>query len=312
MILVTGASGFIGTHLVRRLSAQGERLRCLVRPGSPGLGRLRELLVDTVEGDLTRPATLERLLAGVTQVVHLVGSTHRRGLGGFDAVNHLGTRHLVAAARGGGLERIVALSPLGAGPYPALPYLYSRWKAEEEIRASGLPFVILQSSAAFGEGDALIEPLARLAWNSPVLPVPGTGETSFQPIWVGDVVTCLLRSLKTEEALGRTIPIGGPEHLTLEEILDLILRCLRVRRHKVHVPLPLVAVALRSVSLLRPHARLGAGHLDLLQIGNITSPDAVKRAFGFQPMPLAEGIGYIVQRTRGPHAAARDLTRTRS
>jgi NADH dehydrogenase len=113
-----------------------------------------------------------------------------------------------------------------------------------------------------------------------------------QPIWVGDVVSCLIRALTDEDVLDRTIPIGGPQHLSYEEIADQVGKLLNVPRVKVHVSRRIVAWMARILEGLGLNPFLGYRHLELLEVGTITALDAVRRSFGFQPMPLIEGVAY--------------------
>jgi NADH dehydrogenase len=188
--------------------------------------------------------------------------------------------------------------------------------AEDCLRESGLPFVILQSSLMFGFGDRLITGMIRLLHRTGLVLIPGTGKTMLQPIWVGDVVSCLLRALSDEEALDRTIPIGGPQHLTYEEIADQVGKMLNVPRVKVHLSRRAVAWITRLLEGLGHNPFLGYRHLELLEVGTITALDAVKRSFGFQPMPLIEGVAYqILPRTevagQQPPSSATRGSRTR-
>jgi NADH dehydrogenase len=146
----------------------------------------------------------------------------------------------------------------------------------------------------FGLGDRLISGMIRLLQRTGLLLIPGTGKTMLQPIWVGDVVSCLLRALRGEEALDRTIPIGGPQHLTYEEIADQVGKMLNIPRVKVHLSRRAVAWVTRLLEGLGLNPFLGYRHLELLEVGTITALDAVRRSFGFQPMPLIEGVAYHI------------------
>ncbi len=125
----------------------------------------------------------------------------------------------------------------------------------------------------------------------------GTGKTTLQPIWVGDVVSCLLRALTDEEVLDRTIPIGGPQHLTYEEIADQVAKMLNLPRMKIHLSRRMVSWMARLLSGVGQNPFLGYRHLELLEVGTITALDAVRRNFGFQPMPLIEGVAYHLMST---------------
>jgi NADH dehydrogenase len=184
------------------------------------------------------------------------------------------------------------VSPLGSGTSSGLPFLRGCGAAEECVRESGLPFVALQSSLMFGKGDRLIGGLIRLLRQTGLLVVPGTGKTMLQPIWVGDVASCLLRALDDDELLDRTIAIGGPQHLTYEEIADQVGKMMNLPLVKVHLSRCATGWVARVLEALGRNPFPGYRHLELLDVGTITAPDAVKRIFGFQPMPVIEGVAY--------------------
>ena len=292
MILVTGATGFIGRHLVRRLCSAGHTVRCLLRPGSPGLEWLHSQPVEIVAGHLVEAGAVAAACQGVRRIIHLAAPIHEGRDAVMARVDRDGMALLIAGARAAGIERVLMVSPLGTGSSSTLPFLQSRGRAEEMLRSSGVPFVILQSSLVFGLGDRLISGTIRLLQRMGLVLIPGTGKTMLQPIWVGDVVSCLLRSLDGEEFLDRTIPIGGPQHLTYEEIVDQVARMLNIPRVKVHLSRGAAAWASRLLEGVGLNPFLGYRHLEMLEVGTVTALDAVRRSFGFQPMPLIEGVAY--------------------
>lgn len=292
MILVTGATGFVGRHLVRRLLGAGEAVRCFCRPGSSQVTRLRSQPVETVLGHLHDPESVAQACRGVRQVVHLAAPILEVRDAVMEQFHRRATACLVAGAREAHVERFVTVSPLGCGTAAGLPYLRSCGIAEECLRASGLPFAILQSSLMFGAGDRLIEGSIGLVRRTGLQVVPGTGKTMLQPIWVGDIVSCLVRALRDDDVLDRTIPLGGPQHLSSEEVADQIGRMLNLPRVKIHLSGRVMGWAARLLEGLGRNPLVGYRHLELLEVGTITAPDAVKRAFGFQPMPLVEGVAY--------------------
>lgn len=292
MILITGATGFLGRHLVRRLIGAGETVRCLVRAESPGLSWLQAQAVEVMPGHLLDSSAVAAACRGSRQIVHLAAPVHEAGDAAAERVNRQGAEILVDAARSARVERVLMVSPLGTASSAGLPFLRSRGAAEDCLRESGLPFVILQSSLMFGRGDRLISGMIRLLQRTGLSLIPGTGKTMLQPIWVGDMVSCLLRALYDEASLDRTIPIGGPQHLTYEEIADQVAKMLNVPRMKIHLSRRAVAWIARLLEGLGQNPFLGYRHHELLEVGTITALDAVKRSFGFQAMPLIEGVAY--------------------
>lgn len=292
VILLTGGTGFVGRHVARELCSRGTRVRCLVRRTS-NLQPLAGLPLEFAQGDVASPASLEPAVAGVEAAIHLVAVIRERGQATFERVNHQGTANLVRACRGAGVKRLLYLSNIGAGPDPAYPFLLSKWRGEEEIRASGIPYTIFRSSIMYGPGDEFVNKLARLIRMSPLVPIIGSGRTRLQPIAVADTARCLAQALEEGATLGRSIDLGGPEHLTYEEMVDAIISALGRRRLKVHVPVALMRPAVWALERLLPRPPLTRGQLKMLNIDNVTQPEAVERAFGFKPLPFRQGLGYL-------------------
>ena len=226
MILVTGATGFIGRRIVTRLVERGEEVRRLVRPvPNPRASGLPA--VHFVTGDVTDPDSLRAACDGVDMVVHTVAVIREKGRTTFEAVNVQGTRNVVEAAEQAGVSKIVHLSAIGAGPDPQYPYLRSKWEGEEAVVNSKLRHVVLRPSLVFGPGDEFINALAATIRVGPVVPFIGSGNAKFQPIHVEDVARCVDRVLIDSTYTGETIEIGGPDILSYRQITDTIIRTYR-------------------------------------------------------------------------------------
>ena len=290
-VLVTGGTGFVGSHLVPRLVAAGHIVSVLAR------GQHRASLpagVTLIRGDVASGEGLDAALQGVTAVVHLVAVIRERGAYTFERVNHLGTGNVVRSMQQHGVRRLLHMSALGATPDPRFPYAYSKWQGEQEVQRSGLDYTIFRPSLQVGRGGGFLERLRQSVAPVPfIAPVPGSGKTRLQPIWVEDVATGVLLALPRRDTFGQTYEIGGPEYLTYEQILDLVLRTLGLRRIKVHIPLSLMAIAVALMERLFPEPLVTAAELAQLEVDNTTALDSVMRAFGFAPARLEEKIGYL-------------------
>ena len=293
MILVTGATGFIGRRIVARLVERGEEVRRLVRPGpssqSSGLPA-----VHFVTGDITDPDSLKAACAGVDMVVHTVAVIREKGPATFQAVNVQGTRNMVEAAEQSGVRKIVHLSAIGAGPDPQYPYLRSKWEAEEAVINSRIRHVALRPSLVFGPGDEFINALAATIRVGPVVPFIGCGKARFQPVHVDDVARCVDRALVDSSYDGETIEIGGPHILSYLEITDIIIRAFGKWKVKVRVPELLVRPALPLLKLTAPHPPITRVQMDMLSLDNIAAEDSVEVNFDFKPRPLQGNIDYIM------------------
>lgn len=280
MILVTGGTGFIGSRAVRRLVSEGRPVRALARrpvelPGA-----------EVAVADLTDAPSLVTAMAGVETVIHaaaITGDLKEPYRGAYDRVNRVGTENLMAAAAGAGVRRVVLLSGLGTVPAPAGTYMATRWGMEEAVRRSGLDHVILQPSVLFGDGAEFVSALARLVRASPVVPVIGPASLQLQPLWVQDLVTCVVRSTAGTALLGRAVPIGGPERMTFADVMRTIMAAMGKRRLLLRVPLPVARVQAALMTAVLPHPPLTPAAIELFSFDNATDADAVERAFGFRP-----------------------------
>lgn len=291
MILVTGANGFVGHHLVPRL-LERDRVRALVRRGAD-ITRLPAQKIDIAYGNVTHLDSLRAAMDGIDTVVHLVAVPLEKYRSAFQAINANGTRNTVQAATSAGVKRFIHLSALGAGNDPRYAYTYSKWLGEEAVRASGIAYTIFRPSALFGEGDGFFSAIAGLMKLSPVIfPSPGDGKTIFQPIWIQDLATCVVKSLDDARTINQTIELGGLEHLTYDAIVRAIAGALGTRRAIVHVPLPLMRVPVFFFDFL-PYPPVSSSQLRLLNVPNYTAIDSVEKRFGFKPRRLSEGLEYM-------------------
>ncbi len=288
MVVIAGSTGFVGRHLARRLVAEGIPARGVVRDPTRAATAL-PANVETATADLLDPASLATAFAGCATLVHCAAITadHKEAYPGqYRRVHVDGTRNLVTAARKAGVQRVVLMNGLGTRPGREGSYMRTRWEMGEVVRGSGLGWVALQPSVLFGFGAPFPEAFARLARRSPVMPVLA-GSRKLQPLWVEDLVTCLTRCVREPRWDGRAIDLGGPEHLTFREVIDLVLAAIKVRRPKVPLPLPVARVQARVFTIL-PNPPLVPATLELFDFDNITELEAVARNFGFQPRSLRE------------------------
>jgi NADH dehydrogenase len=305
-ILVTGASGFVGRHLVPSLVTAGHDVIALVRTPTAGemvRGRLpsaQRAQVETRIGDVTRPASLAPAMAGVDAVVHLV-AIPRDFNGGADMrlVNTEGTRAVVAAMKEAGVRRLVHMGALGVVDDPALHYASSKAKAEALVRDSGLGWTILKPSLQFGEGDGFFNIIANLVRLSPgVVPVPGDGKARFQPIHVDDVAAVVVRSIADPTSIGGAYELGGPRYWTYREITREVAAALGKRRAILPMPIPLIRLVAGTAERVRIPFPVATDQLRQLKLDNIGPLDLIPTRFGFEPRPMEGALGYLRDRQR--------------
>src|SRR5258708_5532597 len=196
MILITGATGYIGKDLVVRLVEQGIRPHCLVRDIKRASTILPADKVEFVQGDTTQPALLKTALQGIDTVIHaaFITADRKQSSGNqYEVTNVQGTANLIAAAKATGVKRIIEISGLGTRPDKPGTYMQGRYLAEKMLMDSGLDWTIIQPSVVFGKDAPFIKGLVDLIRSAPVVPLIGGGKTMFQPIYVGDVVTVITK-----------------------------------------------------------------------------------------------------------------------
>lgn len=297
MILVTGSSGFLGRNVVKALRTRGESVRCLVRSPSRA-GIVTSYGVELAYGDILDPVSLKDAMKGVDAVAHLVAIIRERGRSTFDLINRQGTANVVAAAREAGVRHVVHVSAIGVQENPAYPYLNSKWQGEQEVINGGVGYTIIRPSILFGPGDEFINTLAGVVRAFPVVPVAGNGRVRFQPISVEEVGGIVSAVAGNPRFTGRIIEVGGPDHLSYNEILDIISRTLGVKRLKLHLSARLMRAMTRVMEKVLPNPPATTSQLEMLSLDNVTALDSVERNFRMRPRPLAGSIGYIRDASR--------------
>jgi uncharacterized protein YbjT (DUF2867 family) len=292
MILVTGATGYVGRHLVARLAQDGEHPRCLVRDVKRAAQILPADGVELVQGDTTQADTLAAALQGVDTVIHaaFITADRKQSSGNhYYETNVQGTANLMKAAQAAGVRRIIEISGLGTHPDKPGTYMQGRYEAERMVKESGLEWTIIQPSVLFGKGAPFIKGLTDLIRTSPVVPLIGGGKIQFQPIYVEDVVTVILKVLQEPERTNRkTFTIGGPEYYTFTQIIDMLLRAMHKSRIKAPAPTPLVGFGAAVMEAVLPRPPLTKAAMTLFTFDNITDLHSVERDFGFTPMAFSK------------------------
>src|SRR6267142_117852 len=291
-VFLTGATGFVGGHLLRRLISDGHTVRALVRAGGakpafpPG--------IETVAGDVVENIGLDQGMNGCDAVIHLVGIIAETRGATFERVHHLGTRNVVEAAKRNGIGRFIQMSALGARADGVAEYQTSKWKGEEAVRQSGIPFCILRPSRIFGPGDGFVTQMLDVMRKAVLArPVPGNGRPKFRPIFIDDVASCFSKALTTPAATGSAIDLGGSEELTLNEILAEIAAWAGIRKPVLHVPLPIMMMAAAVAQSVLPKPPVTIGQLKMLREGSTCDPQPMMRTFSMKPVGFREGLkGY--------------------
>jgi uncharacterized protein YbjT (DUF2867 family) len=291
MLLLTGATGLVGSTVLRRLLAEGTPVRCLVRDPRR-LGPLR-VRVQIALGDLTDPPSFRNALRGVQTVVHLAAAIRDQRRGSIEELNGIATWRMVEAAERRGVERFVFFSALGASPYHRTRLLRAKALAEQAVREASLHSTVFAPSIIYAPGDRWLTLLERLAL-LPLMPVTGSGHAAFQPIWAEDVADCVMASLRAGGATAHErIELAGPQTLSHNEIVRTVLGSLGRRRPLVNVPTPIVSRSLRLLERLAgANAFATWDEAELMEVAMTSLRGAADaEALGVEPTPMAAVLG---------------------
>jgi uncharacterized protein YbjT (DUF2867 family) len=311
MLLLTGATGLVGSALLSRLVAEGTQVRCLVRdPRKLGAQRVR---VQIALGDLTDPPSFRNALRGVDTVVHLAASIRDQPQGSIEELNGIATWRMVQAAERAGVERFVFFSALGASIHHRARFFRAKALAEQAVEEAGLETIVFAPSIVYAPGDPWLTLLERLAL-LPLMPVSGRGRALYQPIWAEDVADCAMALLRAPDSERRAAPrresdrraaqrrsgdrpgryeLAGPQTLSYDDIVRIVLGSLKRRRALVHVPTPVVS---RSLRLLQRVAGQGAfatwDEAELMEVPMLSARGTADvEGLGVSPARMAAVLG---------------------
>src|SRR4051794_14397102 len=290
VLLLTGATGLVGSALLRRLTAAEDPVRCLVRdPRRLGAERVR---VQIALGDLADPPSFRNALRGVRTVVHLAASIRDQPRGSIEELNGIATWRMVEAAERAGVERFVFFSAIGAEAHNRTRFLRAKALAEEAVTSSGLRSTIFAPSIVYAPGDPFLTLLARMAL-LPVMPVSGSGDALYQPIWAEDVADCVVAALERDGAAKDRYELAGPQTISHEGIVKLALRAADRRRPLVHVPTVVVSRALKvGEALMKSKAIATWDEAELMEVSMLArAGTADAEALGVRPQPMAAVLG---------------------
>jgi uncharacterized protein YbjT (DUF2867 family) len=291
VLLLTGATGLVGRPLLRRLTAAGEPVRCLVRdPRRLGADRVR---VQIALGDLADPPSFRNAMRGVRVVVHLAGAIRDQPNGSIEELNGIATWRMVQAAERAGVEHFVFASALGAVSHDRTRYLRSKALAERAVLASDVRHTVFAPSLCYAPGDAFLTLLERLAMVLPAVPISGRGLALYQPIWAEDVADAIAAALAGDGDARERYDLAGPQTLSYRQIVEIVLRAAGRPRPLVDVPTPVVSRALRVVeTFMKSRAPATWDEAELLEV-SMTSPrgSADAEALGVTPRAMAAVLG---------------------
>jgi NADH dehydrogenase len=277
LVTVFGGSGFLGRHVVRALAKRDYRIRVAVRrPELAGhlqpLGRVGQ--IHAVQANLRYPASVEAAMRDSHAAINLVGILAEGGAQTFDAVQGAGAGAVARAAAAAG-ARMVHVSAIGADENSASGYARAKAAGEKAVLSAVPSAGILRPSVVFGPEDQFTNRFAALARMSPALPLIGGGLTKLQPVYVGDVATAVADAVDGKTKEGAVYELGGPEVLTMREIMEIILDVTQRRRMLMPLPFGLAKLQALFLQFAPGDFKLTPDQVELLRSDNVVS-DAAK------------------------------------
>jgi uncharacterized protein YbjT (DUF2867 family) len=292
LILVTGATGYVGGRLVAALERDGHRVRCLARRPETLRGRAGPG-TEVVQGDCLEPATLRPALAGVHTAYYLV---HSMGAArDFAALDREAAREFGRAAHDAGVRRIIYLGGLGHPSDDLSPHLRSRQETGDLLRQCGVPVIEFRASIVIGSGSLSFEMVRAIVERLPILICPRWVSVAAQPIGIEDLIAYLVAALDLREEGSLTFEIGGPEVVSYGDIMREYARQRGLRR--LMIPVPVLTPTLSSLwlGLVTPlHARVGRILIDSIKNRTVVGNDLAARTFPIRPCGLREAIARAI------------------
>jgi uncharacterized protein YbjT (DUF2867 family) len=297
MILVTGATGFIGRALIRHLVEAGHQVRTLIRPSSRTPNLPRSLPVEVVVSSLNDDRGLRAAMVGVDVIYHLAGSEWRGAYASLMQTDIQGTQSVVRAGVDAGVDRLFFVSHLGADRASAYPVIKAKAIAEEFIRRSGIDYTILRSAVVFGPQDGFTMGLAMLLHALPVVFfVARDCETLLQPLWVEDLATCMTWALNDDGTRNQMYELGGPEYLTLNQVLGLVMAKMGIQKRLVHIRPPYLRAITVLLENVLPSLPVSVYWLDYLATNRTCPLDTIPRFFQLMPARMPYRLDYLIGR----------------
>ncbi len=288
MLLLTGATGSVGSRLLPLLLESGEDVRCLVRePRRLGPRRVDVQIALGDLGEMSDPYLVRQALRGVDAVIHLAATIRDQPPRRIEELNGLATVRLLRAAERSGVERFVFFSALNASVAQRTRFFRAKWLAEQAVDSSPLRTTIFAPSIVYDHSDPWITLLRRFSF-LPVLPVSGDGRARFEPIWAQDAARCVVAALKQGDR--ERYELAGPETLSYDEMSDLVSRIAGRPRELVHVPLPLIRASLIAARSIVGEAVFATWEeAELMEVPMVSERGtADAEALGVEPRRMAD------------------------
>ncbi len=293
-VVVAGGTGFLGRHICRSLLDAGHRVTVLTR-NPARVSFIPELAgAAAARADATDPRSLTGTLSGAAAVVGCVQFPNhpvevpRKGLT-YDRYDRQGTENLLAEAKAAGVERYVYLSGAGADARSDEVWYRAKGRAEDAVRASGLRWAIVRPSWAYGPEDRALNKFVTMVRFLPFVPQLGVRPQRVQPVHAGDIALAVRRIFERDDSWDAVYEIGGPDVMTMNEIIHTLLDVMGKKRPVVPIPVPLAKLGTAPLKLL-PHPPMTPQGIAFAVQDGLVDTRALRERLGVEPITLREGL----------------------
>jgi uncharacterized protein YbjT (DUF2867 family) len=294
MILVAGGTGFVGAGIVRELARRGRPVAVLSRRADKVAKRFPGLNVEARQGDVTDPASLPAALAGIETIIGCQqfpnSPIENPGKGyTFEKVDAEGTENLVAAAKAAGVKHYIYLSGVGASP-AGRHWFRAKWRAENAVRESGLTYTIIRPTWVYGPEDKSLNRFLGMSRFLPFVPLIGAaGKQQMQPVFIDDVGRAVAESLENAAAAGQLFELGGPEVMSMSDVVRTALQVSGKTRLLLPSPKPVMKLA-ASILQFAPGKPLSPNAVDFITAEATAEPSDIPQKLGLKATPLRDGL----------------------
>jgi nucleoside-diphosphate-sugar epimerase len=297
-VVVDGASGYVGSHLVASLSENGFEVRALVHKGAKEKDTqfLKSLKAKVYVADLDADSNqLNEAFNGVKAVVHLIGSIAPPKGETMQNLHVNQTRQLISLCKSNQVEKVIMVTALGSSSEAASNYHSTKWQAEELLRTSGLNFVILRPSLIFGRqvGDRDSKLVARLIQaieKKPVVPLINGGVNLIQPIFIGDLVNALIASIQRDDLVNQTYELGGANVVSMKDFVAMLMDTLSTKKPVVSLPTPLAVLLATCMEATSRVPLISRDQVRIAKNNNVCTTNDLSMKLGIEPRHIRVGL----------------------
>jgi uncharacterized protein YbjT (DUF2867 family) len=294
MLLITGATGFIGRVLTNKLIQSGKKIRLLIRPQQKTPQLQKEVAFDVAISGLDDLRGLQSAMRNVDTIIHLSTVENQPDYEGFERVDIQGTENLVAAAKIAGVNQIIFISRIGADKNSSFPVFRAKALAEEFIMDSGIDFTIFRTTDVFGRNDNFTEKISSAIQTSfLILPIPAGDHIFLQPLWIEDLVSSIMIVLGSQKYRNKVLEIGGGEFFSLTKVIRLILQQNKKKRFLMQISPAYLRILNLWIRGTRDKFSYSNKWLDLLAIDRTCALDSLSKRFGIIPARFENQLTYL-------------------